>query len=149
MIGLVGQLRRDEMGAVVIETAFVVPLLALMALGAFDVSGMVSRQVELQSSVAEASEIALAAPPTDAIERATIKEIIKTSTGLADEKVILTPKYRCGTETTYETSPDDCTTDYYASFVQISLTDTFTPTWTNFGVGGPMTYTVTRTIQVG
>ncbi len=149
MIGRLGPFLRDETGAVVIETAFVVPILALMALGAFDVSGMVSRQVELQTSLAEASEIALSAPPENDVARETLKEIIKTSTGLGDGQVTIAPKYRCGTEATMVDNPNNCTTDYYASFVQITLTDTYLPTWTNWGVGGPLDYNVQRTIQVG
>lgn len=149
MMDMLAKIVRDESGAVVIETAFVVPLMALMALGAFDASGMVSRQVELQTALAEASEIALSSPPKDAAERTTLKSVIKASTGLADGKVTIAPKYRCGTETKLVDDQGGCTTDYYSSFVQITLTDTYTPIWTNFGIGKALNYSVQRTIQVG
>ena len=41
---------RDERGTMAIETALITPLLALMALGTFEVSNIVSREQQLQSA---------------------------------------------------------------------------------------------------
>ena len=51
------KLKRDERGAMMIETAIVAPVLILMSMGAFQVSQVVARQTELQNAAAEASAI--------------------------------------------------------------------------------------------
>ena len=52
--------RRNQRGAVIIETAFVAPVLALLGLGAFQVSQAVARQHELQAGADDAAAMALA-----------------------------------------------------------------------------------------
>ena len=70
-------LKRDQQGTMVIETAIVAPVLVLMALGAFQVSQLVARQLELESAATEAAAIALAAPPEDAAKRTILTNVIK------------------------------------------------------------------------
>ena len=77
MIRRWNRLTRDTRGAVVIETAIVTPLLLLFALGAIDYGTMLARQIDLQNAMAEASQIALAAAPTDAAARQTVKEVLQ------------------------------------------------------------------------
>jgi len=50
---LLARLARDERGAMLIETAFIAPVLILMSLGAFQVSQVVARQTELQEAAAQ------------------------------------------------------------------------------------------------
>ena len=52
MIRTLHRLARDERGAMLIETAIVAPTLVLMSLGAYQISGVVARQSELQSAAA-------------------------------------------------------------------------------------------------
>ena len=73
---LLRTLFRDTRGSMAIETAFIVPVLAVMSIGGFEVSGMVSRQSELQSAVAEAAQIAIASTPDEQSERNTIESVI-------------------------------------------------------------------------
>lgn len=141
-------LLREQVGTVVIETAIVAPVLILMAVGAFESGNIMSRQVELQNAAAEASQIAIAAPPTDATGRATLKSVIMTSTGLSDTQVSVSPKYRCGTDTVYVDSATSCSAEY-ASFIEIGLTDTYNPIWAKIAFGSPINYNVTRKVQVG
>jgi Flp pilus assembly protein TadG len=141
-------LLRDTVGAVVIETAFVAPVLVLMGIGAFEAGMIISRQVELQNAAAEASQIALASPPADSGERDTLKAIVKTSTGLGDANVAIAEKYRCGTDTLYVDDTSGCTAEY-SKYVQISLTDTYTPVWAKIAFGSPFNYSVVRTVQIG
>jgi Flp pilus assembly protein TadG len=63
--GFLLSLRRDARGTMAIETAIVAPVLALMAIGSFEVGSMVSRQQELQSAASEAESIILAASASE------------------------------------------------------------------------------------
>ena len=81
------RLRRDRDGMMAVETAIVATTVALLSLGAFQVSSFVARQNEMQGAVADAAAIALAAKPDSTQKLATIKSIIMTSTGLPAEKV--------------------------------------------------------------
>lgn len=144
---LLRRLRDDSAGAMLIETAMVAPVLVLMALGAFQVSVMIARQTELQSAAAEGAAIALAALPDTAAKRTTLAQVIRTSTGLATDKVSVDLVFRCANETTLRTNNDNpCGSQATTSYVRIQLTDTYTPAWTRFGVGSPLTYRVNRLV---
>lgn len=140
---------KDDRGAVVIETAFVVPILALMALGAFDVSRIVARHMDLQSAVGEAESLVLASPPSDSAERGVLESVIEASTGLNDDNVTLTVRYRCNSATNLVDASSSCAkNDTISEYVIIRMTDTYKPVWTNFGVGSPVQYDISRRVQV-
>lgn len=143
------RLRRDSQGTMAVETALVVPALALMSVGSFQVSAMVARQSELQSAAAEAGQIAIASPPDTDVKRTMLKQIIMASTGLPTSKVTLTMKYRCGATVALQTN-NNCAnaSDKVSVYVEIYMTDTYTPLWNDFGVGSPMTYRVTRRVML-
>ena len=63
--GFLCSIRRDRRGTMAIETTIVAPVLALMAIGSFEVGSMVSRQQELQSAASEAESIILAASASE------------------------------------------------------------------------------------
>ncbi|HVR89635.1 MAG TPA: TadE family protein [Novosphingobium sp.] len=149
MLRLLRELRRDTWGTMAVETALVVPVLALLSIGGFEVSAMVARQNELQGAAAEAGQIALAASPDTDAKRATLKNIIVTSTGLPASKVTITMKFRCGATTTLQTT-NNCAnaSDKVSTYVEIYMTDTFVPSWKKFGVGTNMTYRVTRRVML-
>lgn len=140
-------LRADD-GTILIETAIIAPVLLLMALGAFQVSGIVARQTELQSAAAEAAAIALAAAPDTPEKRATVEQVIEASTGLAAEQVEVSVAFRCDDSDAYVTDPQACSAATVASsFVKIVLSDTYVPAWTRFGVGSEFHYNVTRYVM--
>ena len=145
---LLARLRRDAQGAMLVETAIVAPVLVLMSLGAFQVSTMVARQNELQTAAAEAAAIALAAMPSTAAERATVKTVVMTSTGLPATKVDISEVYRCGTNDDYTTNSNGCGSEDRSRYVKLYLTDEYTPIWTSFGVGSPMTFRITRHVML-
>jgi Flp pilus assembly protein TadG len=146
--GFLSRLRGNTQGAMVIETAIVAPVLVLMSLGAYQISGIVARQTELQSAAAEAAAIALAAAPDTVAKRDTLEQVIEASTGLATDKVQVSYAYRCGETTAFVTSNSSCgTATYMSSYVKIDLTDRYTPAWTRFGVGSPIDYSVTRYVM--
>lgn len=139
----------DTSGSVVIETAFVVPVLAVLALGGFEASRIVARQTELQSAASEAAAVVLANPPNLQSERDTIEDIVEASTGLADDKVLLILKYRCGTANTLTDVAAGCSIDEsVAEYIQIQMSDIYTPIWTGFGIGSPVNYNVQRRVQI-
>lgn len=158
-------LLQDIRGSVVIETAFVVPILSILALGGLEASQIIARQTEMQSAIAEASAIVLAATPETANERATIEDVIESSTGLADNKVTLRLTYRCGTESGTENSKVTCygadatddnsvdeggySEEEISTFIHIRIQDSYDPSWTKFGVGYPVRYDMQRTVQIG
>ena len=145
---LIPRLLRDTRGTMLIETAIVAPVLVLMSLGAFQVSTMVARQSELQSAAAEASAIALAAMPDTNAKRATLKSVIMASSGLPSNQVTVAQTHRCGTSSSF-TNSNSCGSGLKIStYVRIDLTDTYTPAWTSFGVGSPITYNVTRYVML-
>ena len=143
------RLRGDTAGSMVIETAIVAPVLAVLSLGGFEASSMVARQSELQSAAAEAEAIALASTPDTLQERNTIKAVIRASTGLAASKVTISNKYRCGTDAAKVANKATCpNADQVTTYLEIALTDTYTPVWTEFGIGSPLTYRVNRAVMV-
>lgn len=143
-------LRQDREGAMVIETALVAPVLVLMSLGAFQVSGIVVRQTELQSAAGEAAAIALASPPDTIAKRTVLKNVVMASTGLPADKVTVSVAYRCDTQTSFTFNMNDCSSaQVISSFVRIRLTDTYTPSWTSFGVGSPINYNVVNYVMIG
>lgn len=141
--------RKEEDGAVVIETAIVVPVLLLMALGGIDYGTMLARQVELQNAMAEASQIALAAAPTDASARQAVKEVLQTSTGLDTDHVSITESYRCGTDADYVADSDLCGTDPYARFIRIEIVEDYTSAWSTISGAKPLRFNFVRMVQVG
>lgn len=152
----ISRLRDDQRGAMLVETALVTPALVLFSLGAYQVSGIVARQAELESAASEAAAIVLASKPDTASERTTIAAVIGTSTDLPSTSangatsangVAVTQAFRCNSNTVYLTSSSSCTSGHLSSYVMISLNDTYTPAWTEFGVGSPITYRVRRYVM--
>ena len=164
MIDNIKKLGRDTRGTMAIETAFIVPILAVLSIGGFEASQMIARHGELQSAAAEASAIVQASPPENDEERAVVEDVIEVSTGLDDEKVTLEEIYRCGVEEDYTNSRLDClgddatdgdsideggyTTEEISTFIRIRVKDTYTPQWVHFGIGKTIEYDVQRTVQV-
>lgn len=152
MIGRLRRLaaiRRHEQGSVVIETAIVLPVLVLMALGGFETSRIVSRESELQAAIAEGAAVVIATFPEDQDELDTVEDIIETSTGLPDDKVHLLKKYRCNSDASLQSDVSSCPTGAVISeIIQINIWDTYEPIWTEFGVGGTVRYNIMRRVQI-
>ncbi len=139
--------RRDRRGAVVIETAFIAPVLALLGLGAFQVSEAVARQHELQAGADDAAAMALAGWRDDAAQMTALESVLMSTLSLTDEQVTITHKYRCGTTAAYVDDKATCAAgSLVTTYLRIELTDTYTPTWAEFGMGSALNYNVTRTV---
>lgn len=150
------RLREDRRGSMVIETALVAPVLAILALGIYETSMIVSRQHELQSAATEVEMIAIATNQGAETTTGELQNILRDSLDLSDNEVRVTRQFRCGTETLLRNSSGPCgkgtetkgDDDYVSTYLVISVTDTYTPTWTGFGVGKPITFNVDRTVQI-
>ncbi|ANY20685.1 TadE-like protein [Tsuneonella dongtanensis] len=148
-MALLKMLARCSRGTAVIETAFVAPILAVMAVGIFEMGTMVQKQQELQSAASEAEAIILAAAAGTGVTSTKLKSMLSTSTGIPLDKITLDARYRCGNNTNLRTD-NACPTGQRAyEFVQATFRATYTPTWTEFGFGNSFNYVVVRTIQVG
>ena len=147
MISALQAFRRNQRGAVVIETAFAAPVLVLLGLGAFQVSQAVARQHELQAGADDAASMALAGWTDSSAQKTALKSVLKSTLNLTDDKVTITNKYRCGTTVAYVNVKTDCANGtIVTTYLRIVLTDTYTPTWAEFGFGKPLKYNVTRTL---
>lgn len=144
------QLRSDTAGSVVVETAIVAPVLVTLGLGAFDISRMIARQSELQAGSTDVEGIVLAVAGTStATNVSTIKSVLMNSLSLSSNKVTVVKMYRCNVQTTLTTTNASCgSTDVLSTYVQVTLTDSYTPMWTQFGLGSTINYSLVRTVQV-
>ena len=143
------RLLRDTRGTTVIEVAIVAPTILCMALGGFDVSRMIARQHELQSGAADAEQIVLAAASGTATDTTTVKSVLANTLGIPNDAahISVDKLYRCGT--TAALQPGACSSGAYEStYLQVTFHDTYTPVWTDFGIGRPVDYQVQRLVQV-
>lgn len=140
----------DTTGSVVIETAIVAPVLILLGLGTYDTSRIIARQSELQAGSTDVEGIVFAiAGASSGTNVSTIKSVLKNSLSLNDSQVTVVKMYRCNTDTALVTSNTTCASnDVISTYVQVTLTDTYTPTWTRYGIGSPFNYRLVRTVQV-
>jgi Flp pilus assembly protein TadG len=149
MRALLQRLKAERTGTMAIETAIVAPVLLIMALGVFEVGSVVARQHELQSTANEAAMIVLAANRGPQVELSEMATIIKTSVSLQDSQINLTREYRCNMANGRVKNQGNCPADAtISSYIVVSVNDTYTPTWTAFGVGKPLELDVNRTVQV-
>lgn len=139
---------RDERGTMAIETALIAPLLALMALGVFEVSSIVSREQQLQSAANEASEVILAAAGGSGVSNTELESILETSLSLQPSQLTITQRFRCATGAIVASMPTCATGEQLYTYVHLNVTGTYSPTWTKFGVSSPINFTVQRTVQV-
>jgi hypothetical protein len=66
----------------------------------------------------------------------------------AHDSESVTEIYRCGTDTDF-VEENICAANVETSkFIKITLTDTYTPIWTSFGVGSPVHFNVVRMVQI-
>nr|WP_282098343.1 TadE/TadG family type IV pilus assembly protein [Qipengyuania polymorpha] len=132
-----------------VETAIVLPVLVMMALGGYEASQIISRENELQIAVAEAAAVVLASIPEDQDDLDEIELIIEASTGLPEGKVRLLKKYRCDATAALVDSTSSCATGAVISeFIHLNVWDEYTPVWTSFGIGEKVTYDIRRRIQI-
>lgn len=150
------RLREDRRGSMVIETAMLAPVLAILALGIYETSMIVARQHELQSAANEVEMIAVATNQGATTSTGELKAILRDSLDLTDNDVTVDTRYRCGTEDFTRSSSGPCgkgtedrgDDDYVSTYIRITITDTYTPVWTGFGIGQDINFRVRRMVQI-
>ena len=144
------RLLRADTGAASVETALVMPALALMSFAGVEVSQLIARNTELENAAAEATAISLAARPRTQTAITEIERVIEASTGLADSAVVLSRSYRCGVEPARVEERSACAANAIVSeYIEITLTETHHPVWTSIGVGEDIEFTVNKSVQIG
>ncbi|MCZ8172222.1 MAG: hypothetical protein O9272_10850, partial [Brevundimonas sp.] len=120
-----------------------------LALGTFDVSRMIARQTDLQAGSTEVQGIVLAVSNGTATDVNTIRSVLMSTLSLPQDKVAVTKVFRCTNSSTLVAAQTSCANnDVVSTYVQVTLTDSYTPIWTQFGVGRTMNYRVQRTVQI-
>jgi Flp pilus assembly protein TadG len=157
MMAFLHNLSRNASGTMVVETAIVAPVLAMMALGAYDVAKLVQRQQELQSAASEAEIIAMATESGATADPQKVDDILTVSMGFNPDtdagKVVVTGKYLCDAGTTPVDTAAACdvdpdVTEIATPYYHIQISDTYTPMWTSFGVGHAVSMSVDRWVLV-
>ncbi|HKX77459.1 MAG TPA: TadE/TadG family type IV pilus assembly protein [Novosphingobium sp.] len=149
ILALLRAIAADSRGTMIIETAIVGPVLILLALGAFEVTQIISRQHELQIGVAEAEAIVLAANSGAATDTTALAGILRESLSLSGDHVAVTKLYRCNADPEMVASAGLCEEDdVISTYIRIQLRDSYSPLWTSFGVSQPFAFTVVRTVQL-
>jgi Flp pilus assembly protein TadG len=140
---------RDARGTMAVETVLVAPVLAMLALGTFDTVNIITKQQHLQSGASEAMEIVLASANGSGVSSTTLHDILVSSLKLNSNQVQITQLFRCDAAATTTTNSSTCTdtTKPIYQYVKLTLTDSYTPLWTSFGVGHTISYNVVRTVQ--
>lgn len=148
-MGLFRRLVRDRHGAMAIETAIIAPVLILLALGSADASRMISRQNELQSGVAQAEAIALAANAGASTDVDTLKSVLMQSLNLPSSQVSVVKQYRCNANQTVVSTANSCSSsDVVSTYLKITLTDRYDPIWQRVSGIGTWNFNVVRTVQL-
>lgn len=153
---------RDSDGSVLIETAFIAPLLILMTLAGVEISSIIAKQTELQTLAANAQQIIISASPENETELvATIEDVkeyivaeskltFTSSDTVTPGQVRVVRRYRCGNNSTRQATYGCANTaQTISSYVVIDMSTNYVPVWVNYGIGHEMTFKVRRAVQVG
>lgn len=146
-LALLRKLARDQQGALAVETAFILPILCVMALGGFETSMIISRQYEMQSAAGESEIIALAAATGATTDASKIKAILKESVSLENSQIKVEQFFRCDANESTVESADSCEEGAVVTeYIKLTLEDSYDPLWTDFGVGEKIDMKVERTV---
>ncbi|WP_066556314.1 TadE/TadG family type IV pilus assembly protein [Croceicoccus bisphenolivorans] len=152
----------EDRASVLIETAFVAPALVGLTLGGVEAGAMYARQTQLQQIASNSMEIVLTSAPTTELEgAATLNQVrayaaeasgltATTSSEPAVGQVAVYKRYRCGNnsarQATYGCSNES---QSISTFVVIYLRTSYSPVWTNYGIGQDFEFNVKRSVQIG
>lgn len=161
----VAKLRRflgDTRGSVLIETAFIAPILILMTLAGVEISSIIARQTELQTIAGNAQQIIISASPENETELAATIEDVKayvvaeskltftTNASVTPGQVGVVRRYRCGNNSERQAASSCANASQTrSSYIVINMATNYDPVWTNYGIGHTMTFRVQRAVQVG
>ena len=136
MIRLLRSLRRDNSGAVLIEFAFVSPILALMAVGAIDMSNAFGKKLQLEQAAQRSIEKVMQTTGELTVEQTIAAEAVCQYNGtnengtcktapITTANVTVTHRLECnGTVTT---DPDCASGQTESRWIQVVVRDNYQP----------------------
>mgnify|MGYP003582361488 FL=1 len=130
-------------GVAVIELAMTLPLLAMLSIGAFDVSRMIAKRLDYQQAAAEVATLAIAKPPQT--DTAYLKTAAATASGLDPSQITVTLSMTCNGAAS--TNAACGAGEEQARYVTLTLNGQYVPVWTHFGVSQTVNMTVTRKMR--
>lgn len=145
---LLARIARDQRGSTLIETAIVAPALLVMALGTYDAGQMIAQQHRLQSGAADTESIVLAVANGTATDISAIRTALANSLAINPSKITVEKVYRCNTQDALSTLASCGNGQRMSTYVRVTFIDTYTPSWSDFGIGGPINYRVQRLVLV-
>ena len=142
-------LARNQRGSVIIELAFIAPILATMIVGIVDLSAAYGRKLVLEQAAQRAVEKIMQTTGEDTVDD-TIRNEAAAAAGIPVSQVTVAFTMTCaGVVTNYATQCTDNTTE--VRYIEISLWDTYTPiipaTFTGMNSDGTYTLTATNGIR--
>lgn len=162
MIRLVRRLRDDLAGSMLVETAFVVPALAAMALAGVEVSNMIIRQHELQAMASNAAEIVINADPNGDAELVelvgAVRNWLSSASGLSktwaaggSDQMEVVRVVRCGNSTELKVFGTACPIgSAKAIYIRIRMVEDYEPFWgETLDIGQSSRFRVERLIRIG
>jgi Flp pilus assembly protein TadG len=138
-------LARNQRGSVIIELAFIAPILATMIVGVVDLSAAYGRKLVLEQAAQRAVEKIMQTTGEDTVD-ATIRNEAAAAAGIPVSQVTVAFTMTCnGVSTNYATQCADNSTE--VRYIEISLWDKYTPIIpaTFAGMNSDGTYTLTAT----
>lgn len=126
----------NERGAAVVELALVAPMIALMVIGVVDMSNAVARKLQLEQAAQRAIEKVMNTTGDTTVEQTISDEVICQINGANADGTCKTGRmtasnvsvtYRLECNGTLSTATDCNTGETAAEWIQVSLTDTYTP----------------------
>ncbi len=139
----------DARASMAIETAIVAPVLILMTLGTFEVGTVVARQHELQSAANEAEIIIMSTNQGATVEIDDIKTILQSSVDLGSDQVSIEREYRCALNQNKTKVRGNCgSSAFVLEYLNVVVKDSYTPTWTAFGIGQEIDFRVERSVLI-
>ena len=162
MLSFARRLRDNVAGSMLIETAFVVPALAGMALAGVEVSTMIVRQHELQAMASNAAEIVINADPNGEAEVAELTTdvanwlaaasgLTKVATISGTNQVAVVRVVRCGNSLELKELGTACPVgSAKAVYIRIRMVERHEPLWGDaLDIGQSSQFRVQRLIRIG
>jgi len=123
-------LRADARGAAIIELALVAPILGLMVVGIVDMSNAFSKKLTLEQGAQRAIERIMQTTADDTVEGTLKTEAVCQVNGTNSDGTCKTSPITTQTSTdapTFDAFTCANTTDTQARYIEIAVTDTYTP----------------------
>lgn len=145
----------ERRGTAIIETAFILPLLLLLSIGAFDITRYVTRQQELQDAAAQVFNISMASNPSTVdgspgVELSKLKQILMDTTGLPAYQVWVLEVTRCEGDTNVYAANFACPTGQEKSnMLWVFMIDQVEPVYAKISGLEPRIMVVSRWAQIG